>query len=76
MPRRPRLTKRIINGLDFLAREIEVTMDARHGWDDYYENDDDQEKAVLYIEALVDWYRQRSHHHPAHAKGRGRCRRA
>lgn len=76
MTPRPRLTKTIVNGLDFLAREIEVTMDARHGWDDYYENDDDQEKACLYIEALVDWYRERKKHHQAHAKSRGRRRRA
>lgn len=72
--RRPRLTKRIIHGLDYAHRELSVTIDARHGWDDYYAEDGDVEKALDYIEALLWWWEGRKcpHHRKAHAKGRPR----
>jgi len=57
--RRPRLTDKIAKGLGPLYSEASTTVDARHGWDDYYPDDPAQEAALEYIHKLAAWWEAR-----------------
>jgi len=72
--RRPPLTKNIVDGLLAVRGEADATIDARQGWDDIYESDDNAFKALAYIQKLCAWYAQRQANRPAHAPGRRRSR--
>ena len=52
---KPRLTYPVIEGLQTVLSDAEAMLAERQGWGEESPNDDNEERALLYLGQLLEW---------------------